>query len=377
MKFLHTADWQLGARSAQAGHRASEVRKKRLEAVESVVELAESEDVDFVVIAGDTFEDHDVDDVMVRKAVRLLNRLGPVPVYVLPGNHDPLVPGGIWDRDSWKRVGEHVHLLRAPGEIQVEEGAALYPCPLTQKRSTRDPTSVIPAREEGDDRIRIGLAHGALGILPEGGRNYPIDPARAEESGLDYLALGDWHGKLVHGSRTAYSGTIEPTSFGEKDPGHVLLVEIDGAGQEPAILGKEVRVLRWASHEAEIRDPTDVETLEREVRDLGEPDRLLLRLRVRLAADADEGVPTALESLCSELEEDCFLLDLQLDDSAFAISREVDLPEGILSRTDEALTRIREGSIPDGPGRAFASEDEAVVAEAQALLHRLARGVGR
>ena len=60
-----------------------------------------------------------------------------------------------------------------------------------RKRSSRDPTGWIPPREEGDDRLRIGLAHGALDILPVDTTNFPIAPDRDERSGLDHLALGE------------------------------------------------------------------------------------------------------------------------------------------------------------------------------------------
>jgi DNA repair exonuclease SbcCD nuclease subunit len=129
VKFLHTADWQMGMRAVHAGTKSKEIRAKRFEAASRLVDLARAARVDFVVLAGDTFEHHDVDEVVVKRTVDILNRFDPIPVYVLPGNHDPMLPGGVWDRSSWARVGSHVTLCTALKEMEIGSAAALYPCP--------------------------------------------------------------------------------------------------------------------------------------------------------------------------------------------------------------------------------------------------------
>jgi len=60
-----------------------------------------------VLLAGDMFEHHDVDEPVVRKTDAVLDSFAPIPVFVLPGNHDPLIAGGVWDRQSWRRVEVH------------------------------------------------------------------------------------------------------------------------------------------------------------------------------------------------------------------------------------------------------------------------------
>ena len=60
MKFLHTADFQIGMRAAMLGEKGERVRMARLESARRVVELARHEQVDVVLVAGDTFEDNGV-----------------------------------------------------------------------------------------------------------------------------------------------------------------------------------------------------------------------------------------------------------------------------------------------------------------------------
>ena len=51
MKFLHTADWQVGMRATQLGEKGERVRHARLESARRVIEEGRREQVDFVVCA--------------------------------------------------------------------------------------------------------------------------------------------------------------------------------------------------------------------------------------------------------------------------------------------------------------------------------------
>ncbi len=373
VRFLHTADWQIGMKASHTGEKAKAVRQKRFDAAGRIVELAEEEDVDFVLLAGDTFEDHNVGDVAVKRTVDILNRLDPIPVYVLPGNHDPMVPGGIWDLDSWQRVGSHVALLREQRDYYHGDDVALYACPLIQKQSGLDPTAWIPDREDGDDRIRIGVAHGSLNNLPDR-VNFPIAADRPERSGLDYLALGDWHSHRIFG-RAVYPGTMEPTRFGEKDSGNVLVVDIDEASAKPRIEACRVNSLTWTEFEPAIQTVDDVESLDRTIQALGPLTSTLLKISPDLSGCTDSRALQRLETLREELRESAFFLEWV--DPAYqpVISEGVDrIPDGILYEVDEALATILDGRIPEGPGHQFADQDPEVVQAARMLLHRLAGG---
>ncbi|MFN8546602.1 MAG: DNA repair exonuclease [Candidatus Eisenbacteria bacterium] len=375
VKFLHTADWQMGMKAFVAGEKAKEVRAKRFETAARIVELAKREGVEFVLLAGDLFEHHDVDDAVVRRTVAVLESFAPIPVFVLPGNHDPLTVGGIWDRHSWKRVGGHVTLLREADETPVREGIVLYSAPLKQKQSTLDPTAWMPARTAGDERIRIGLAHGALDVLPER-TNFPIAANRVEEAGLDYFALGDWHGFLQSG-RTVYSGTMEQTSFSEKDPGNVAVVDIARAGNEPIVSKHHVGTLHWNVHRPTIRDATDTEHLRRAILHAGPLRAQLLRITPQLDEALPADVLGELRSVRDELQEEAFFLDWPQETLDAALDTQVILPEGLLSTVDEEFGAILEGRIPEGPARAAAAAPPDIVKEARALLRRFVTEVQR
>jgi len=371
VKFLHTADWQMGMKALHTGEKAKDVRFKRFETAKRIVEEAKAANVDFVLLAGDTFEDNTVDEVVVKRTVDILNQFDPIPVYIIPGNHDPFVPGSIWDRDIWKQIGSHVSLLTEAVEYCHSDDVVIYPCPLTQKKSGLDPTLWIPKRTEEDPRIRIGLAHGSLDIISEDA-NFPIPLDRPEQSDLDYLALGDWHSYYAV-QNAVYSGTMEPTGFGEKNSGNVLIVEIKTANSVPKIDVRRINALTWIDISPDIQDSADLAVFESELKKLDPLSSKLLKITPILEECSDIVAFQQLETIRSDLLEKSFFLDWD-DPIIQPMVGDAHLPEGILSRMDEVLADILEGKIPAGPGKEFAICDNTTVSRARQILHRLAGG---
>ena len=71
---------------------------------------------------------------------------------------------------------------------------------------------------------------------------------RAVRAGLDYLALGDWHGVRQAGPKAWYAGTPEPDRFRDNAPGHALAVRIAAAGAEPEVERHRLAQYRWQRH---------------------------------------------------------------------------------------------------------------------------------
>ncbi len=58
MRFLHTADWHLGIGAAHAGQAGERIRQERLHAAARVVAAAKEAGAEFVVVAGDMFDNN-------------------------------------------------------------------------------------------------------------------------------------------------------------------------------------------------------------------------------------------------------------------------------------------------------------------------------
>lgn len=405
VRFLHAADLHLGMRVTRFGKDVNgKVREARFQALDNLVARAVAERVDFVLIAGDLYDDNLVDASTCRRAPEVLASIAR-PTYVIPGNHDPLTPGAVWERPAWRgNVDSTVTVLRSNDPVRVVGEVWLFPCPLTARNSFEDPTRFIPPRAAGDESIRIGLAHGSLRDregLPED--DHLIGRHVAEEKGLDYLALGHWHRQALYPDRagvvrTAYAGVHEPMRFqGREDVvtgwqpygpggkldvfdddgvGRVLLVEIERAGAPPILTPLEVGKLRWLDETWQLSNEDDLGRLINDLARRPDSDRQLLRLHL-------EGVLTPQAML--RLDE----LDATLaGDHGGVLKRylhgELDTERLHLEPdADELKTLVGTGLLKevfDQLARDAEAADEwtrAVAREAQSVLIRMAKGSPR
>jgi hypothetical protein len=174
--------------------------------------------------------------------------------------------------------------------VELERGVVLLTAPLKAKGFSADPTAGMDATATPPGTIRIGLAHGTIqSIAGEGESTARIDPARTRKAGLAYLALGDWHGMTRIDDRTWYSGTPEPDRFPNNDPGHALIVRIDGADARPQVKPVDTAHFAWARHAAEIRSAGELARVERFASGLAPTlNRVLLRLSLTGTLPASE-----------------------------------------------------------------------------------------
>lgn len=261
LRFVHSSDWQLGARFSQFGPKAAQLRAARIVTLQKALDLALSKQADAFLIAGDLFEDNQVDDGLVRTVLDLFGARSSLPIYILPGNHDPHTgPDSVWQRKAFLNAPHHVHVLREALAVELGNNAYLLAAPLRQKLSSHDPSlklaelvTTVPA-----EAIKIGITHGALAIESKHQPNdFPIALNAASRAGLDYLAVGHWHNWLTDtdSGRIVMPGTPEPDRFTNDDSGHVAFVEIDGPGQSPRIQKLPVATLDWRSFSFDFLHP--------------------------------------------------------------------------------------------------------------------------
>ena len=116
----------------------------------------------------------------------------------------------------------------------LSEEAVLYAEPCRSQAGADDLASRLPPRAPGDQRIRIGLAHGQTFDIAGYQTNFPIGSDAAQKQGLNYLAIGDTHAFRElppKATPTVYPGAPEVTKFGELDAGFVAVVFFPQAWQ--------------------------------------------------------------------------------------------------------------------------------------------------
>jgi DNA repair exonuclease SbcCD nuclease subunit len=239
VKFIHTADWHLGM---QAHFLPDEARARfaqdRFEAVRRIAELAREEGCAFVVVAGDIFDSNHVNRQVVEKAIDALSSFA-VPVFLLPGNHDPFDPSSVCRTAEWtKRKPANVVVLEEAAAVSVPgaNGMEVVGFPWSSKHQLGDPVvSCYNAAPSADGALRVVVGHGIVDELSPNAD----DPSLIATAGMrealqsgkaHYVALGDRHSVTeISGTdgRAYYSGTPVSTDYGEADPNDVLLVGLD------------------------------------------------------------------------------------------------------------------------------------------------------
>ena len=233
LKLLHTADWHLGLRfPAVAPEQEVRLTRARLEVVSRILDLADNRNVDAVLCAGDLFnEPHPEEEWWKGLLAEFARRPWTRPVILLPGNHDPLMPGSIYAPTAPFRraLPGYVHVVDCDDfALELGTTAVVYATPCRSHAGQTGLAESLPRREPGDERLRIGLVHGQTFDLKDHQTNFPIARNAAIDRGFDYLAIGDTHSfrdvEPAAKAPTVYPGAPEATKFGETDAGGVALV---------------------------------------------------------------------------------------------------------------------------------------------------------
>lgn len=279
MRIVHTADWQIGKPFKQFGDREGVLRQARLSAIETIGRLAMAQGAAHVVVAGDIYDSEAPTRHTLLEPLERMRRFAGVAWHLLPGNHDPHRPKGLWDRVRAAGVPANVHLHLVAQPVALDAHAVLLPAPLTRRSESGDLTAWMDQAPTAAGAIRIGVAHGSVvGFGAEGEANNPIDPQRPGRAGLDYLALGDWHRTMQVGAALWYAGTPEPDRAGSQETGQALVVDIAAAGAPPAVTPHVVGTFRWLTREAHVADEALLDDLEARLRALPDLSCTILRL---------------------------------------------------------------------------------------------------
>ena len=309
MKFCHTSDLHL----AKPFGRFDEILRGRLQearhgAISRIAAAARRSGADIVLVAGDTFDAETPPPQVVRHALRAFADEADIRWVLLPGNHDSLAASDLWRRISSDRP-DNLILALTPGIIAV--GALdILAAPPTSRNPGRDLTEWMEQTERDASRVGVGLAHGSIQDFGDEAGEGIIPPDRAERAGIDYLALGDWHGTMKIGSRCHYSGTPEPDSF-KHDHAGILVVEVDAPGSTPKISKERTQSFEWTHIVSDLQPGDDIrERLGEDIPDaLRNRDTLLSATftgRTSLSDRAD------LESTMTAMADDFAHLDLDL-----------------------------------------------------------------
>lgn len=310
LRVLHLGDLHLDRAFAGLGC-YGDVAQRRREGLREALRLAGQAAIErgceVVTIGGDLFEADRAGPDTGRFLADLFATWRPLRVAVAPGNHDPHMPGSLWERVEWP---DNVHVF-AESELRplpLRDGIVLWGLAHREPGWLGDPLDCEPVGAEGG--VHLALFHGAeLGSRPDGKSIHgPFHAADIGRRGFTLALCGHYHRRrLDSGARLCYPGSPEPLTFDEDGPRGPVLVEVGPAGSirlEPLTLNRwhAIRAdcsLDGASSTAAVAER--VRSAAREAVGQLPGERTMLRLTLRGELPVDVAVDSAaVEAIAAE-----------------------------------------------------------------------------
>lgn len=397
VRVLHTADWQIGMTRRYLPPEAQQrFTAARTEVVRRIGAVAVEEGCDLVVVAGDVFEHSQLTPQTVRRTLEALREV-PVPVYLLPGNHDHLGPMSIWSSPVLREeLPDHVHVLDTPGAVQVTDGVEIVAAPWTGKHPVSDPVAgaleLLPEGPAPAGTVRIVVGHGGVDLLDRDEHNAApvrLEPlvAALDQGRVHYVALGDRHSCTQVGDPAVwYSGAPEPTDWREQRPGEVLVVDVRPGprGGRGEVQVRPHQVARWAylALDERVDSDDDLDALDRTLSAVQDKDRTVVRLGLRGTLGLAQHA--RLEEILERHADLLAALHRPDQHSDLVLVGDDDLGElGLGGFLAGALEEIRADAATAGETpapetfRPGLPDDEASARDALFLLYRLTQGGAR
>lgn len=242
LRFIHAADLHIESPYRGISRMNAELGKTLIRlgfrAFDKLIQTCISEEVDFLLIAGDSFDSSNVSLSAQYRFIRGLQQLEEkgIPVYIVCGNHDPL--------SAWIKainLPKNVHVF--PGNEVTQEVvtkgnetlAHIFGVSFENREENR---SLAEHFSVADPSIfSIGLLHGTFAGMEHKNPYCPMSMEQLQRSGMHYWALGHIHKReVVHASKpmVIYPGNLQGRHFNETGEKGVYLVEVDAKNNPTA-----------------------------------------------------------------------------------------------------------------------------------------------
>jgi len=223
LRIAHCADIHLDASGyGQAlGAQGSEFHRQ---AFAHGIEAMLAHDPHLFLLAGDLFDSNRATPGTIDWAMATLAAI-PIPVLMIPGNHDCLETGSIYHRYDFNSLPNVQMILAHAGEtVTVPKlDVACWGRGMVEHHRLYAPLGGLPPRPAG---VRWYLAMGHGLYVPEGSdtdRSSPIHQREIDASPCDYIALGHHHAAMEIGEEhtlAAFSGS--PTDKVGRGPTYII-----------------------------------------------------------------------------------------------------------------------------------------------------------
>ncbi len=335
VKILHTSEIQLGRKFPQLGRAGDLVRSAIKETFERTIKVALDDGVDGVIIAGNLFAANLVSRNLIDFTMRQIERLGRIPVTLVPGNCDALDETSLYKHLQLRRIPSNLTILGLEGRKKVDYPNLGF---TVHGLAAGSGAAQLPSVGESQDNLQIL-------VLPVGAESTDSGEYQLSELAqqavaadcFDYIAVGGTFGFSRWGDNVVSSGSPEGIDFVQGEPGRVVLAEI--SRERVDLAHREVGKLKWVDLEFHSDSYRFTLEVERELQSHVDAQTVLrARLTGRPTRDGFIDVPALRrrfdDSLCRFIVTDERQFDSSLIDN---------LPESSSNLVNEFTALVREG----------------------------------
>ncbi len=196
------------------------------QALDLLVRLARQNKSDLIIIAGDLFDNNRLDAETVNFSLRKLSSAS-LPLLILPGNHDCLVPESVYLRNDLSSFSGLSVFTKPQGEkFEFPElDLVVWGKPVMGYSEVSHSLLDLPQRSGLSWHIAVAHGH-YVKNNPKDFHILKISEDEIKHSGFDYIALG--HDSLF---RSVCEDTVKACYCGSAStPGTVAIVVIEDSG---------------------------------------------------------------------------------------------------------------------------------------------------
>ena len=226
MKFLHMADMHFDAPFSTLASKSNLGDIRRLEqrnAFKKVIEYIKENEIDYLFIAGDLYEEKDVRKSTIEFINNEFEKIKNTKIFIVPGNHDPYIKNSYYDKFDFN---DNVYILKNEIDIYEDDKIKIYGVGFTDFYMNENPLKNI--KVEKDLKPTFLISHCDInGVQDKNGFSYnPILLSKLKELDFDYAALGHIHNvEFAPNEKVSYSGSTISLGFDELGKHGVIVGE--------------------------------------------------------------------------------------------------------------------------------------------------------
>jgi DNA repair exonuclease SbcCD nuclease subunit len=259
MKLVHAADLHIDSPlrglAAHDGAPVERVREATRKALRNLIDLCLKEQATALLLAGDIFDGEWKDFSTGLYFVKELERLRPMPVFLVRGNHDAMS-----EVTQKLRLPPHVHeFSEDAAETKIAGDLAVHGLSFPRRAIPESLVPRYPAPVPG--KFNVGLLHTSC----EGATLHnTYAPCRVDElvqKGYDYWALGHVHAHAVLHERPwiVFPGNTQGRHIKETGEKGCVVVSVESG--EVRLRRVALDVVRWKLIEIALEENDDIHTL--------------------------------------------------------------------------------------------------------------------